>query len=396
MKILLITQWYKPIKGAVKRMARIANHFSENNEMTILTGLPSYPTGILPKEYHWKLWVNEKDGRAKVLRTYEYPSLNKGVLKRLLNNFSFMISSCIGALILPKQDIVIVTSPSFLSGIPALLARSLGAKMIFDIRDLWPDSAIELGYLKGNLMIRTFKFLEKLYYKKATIITTATPSIREHLFQEGLPPEKVKLLLNSTDTDFFRPAKTDRRKYGFKADDFVLTYTGAHGPAQGLEAFVKTAANLKKYPKIKFFFVGEGEEKEKLIALAKKLNLRNILFHNEVPITEIVKMVNFSDIGLIGLAREKIFQQAMPTKASEYFACGKPVIATVGGTLKEYLHRYQTGFAVAHNPKEIAEKILKIYQNPALKQKMGKDARKLALEVFSDKKFYQTLDKIIK
>ncbi len=377
-------------------MARIANHFSEDHEMTVLTGLPSYPTGILPKEYHKKLWVNERDGKTKVLRTYEYPSPNKGVLKRLLNNFSFMVSSCIGVLTLPKQDIVIVTSPSFLSGIPGLLARSLGAKMIFDIRDLWPDSAIELGYLKGNLMIRTFKSLEKLYYKKATIITTTTPSIREYLLKEGIPSEKVKLLLNSTDTDFFKPAKTDRKKYGFKNDDFILIYTGAHGPAQGLETFVKTAANLKKYSKIKFFFVGEGEEKEKLITLGKKLNLRNFLFHNEVPITEIVKMVNFSDIGLIGLAKEKIFQQAMPTKASEYFACGKPVIATCGGTLKEYLHRYQVGFAVTHNPEEIAEKILKIYQNHALKQKMGKNARKLALEIFSDKVFFQTLDRILK
>ncbi len=96
MKVLLITQWYKPIKGAVKRMARIADHLAEKgHEVTVLTGFPSKPTGILPPQYQWKLWAKETDGKVKILRTYEFPAPNRGILKRLLNYFSFMVSASI-------------------------------------------------------------------------------------------------------------------------------------------------------------------------------------------------------------------------------------------------------------------------------------------------------------
>jgi len=398
MKILLITQWYKPIKGAVKRMARIAEHLAEKgHEMTVLTGFPSYPTGILPAKYKWKLYALEKDGKAKIIRTYEYPAPNEGVFKRLLNNISFTISATLATIALPKQDVVIVTSPSFLSGIPGICAKKISqAKFIFDVRDLWPDSAIELGFVKGKLMIKLLKYLERLYYRKADKITVVTPSIREHLIKEGVPANKVKLLLNSADTSFFAPKKVAREKYGLSGDDFIIVYAGMHGPAQDLKPFIKAGEFLKNYPKIKLLLVGEGEEKENLIRMSRKLKLNKVIFWEAKEPKEIAKIINFSDVGFLSLARKKVFQEAMPTKASEFLSCGKPTIATVQGALKKYLEDYQAGYGIKNEAKTIAKAILNLYRNKPLTTKMSQNARLLALEIFSDKAFFQTLDRALK
>ncbi|OGD56658.1 hypothetical protein A2V71_03510 [Candidatus Berkelbacteria bacterium RBG_13_40_8] len=397
MKILLITQWYKPIKGAVKRMARIADHLSKpGNEVTVLTGFPSYPTGILPKTYTWKLWASEKDKKVNILRTYEYPTPNKGVIKRLLNYFSFTVSASLAALFLPPQDVVIVSSPSFFAGIAGLIAAKLKkSQFIFDIRDLWPDSAIELGFLKSKWQIKLLETLEKTYYRRANKITTATPGIKRHLLAEKVPPEKLVLLLNSVNTEKFKPQKVSREKYGFKKDDFIVCYVGNHGRLYDLQNIIKTALILKIFPKIKFLFVGEGEEKENLIKLAQKLKTRNVIFLPEKPNDEIIKIVNFSDVGLISLANIKVSQESMPVKASEYLGCGKPVVASISGDMKKYLIDHQAGLIYpTGSAQKAAEAILKLYHNPKLLKKMGLNGRKLALEVFSDKNFYKILDQL--
>lgn len=397
-KVLLITQWYKPINAPVKRMVRIAEHLADRGyKVTVLTGMPSYPTGVLPPKYKWKLWTKEKDNSVEIIRTYEYPTPNKGVFKRLFNNISFTISASIAAMVLPAFDIAIVSSPSFLSGIPGLLASMRKkAYFIFDIRDLWPDSAVDLKFITKKWLIGALKKLEKIYYRRANKILTATPSISNHLKKEKIPQEKIKTLINSVDTSLFKPQKTSRQEHGFLDNDFIVAYVGNHGPAQNLVTSIKTADILKKYPKIKFLFVGEGEEKNNLMDLAQKLKLKNTFFWPLQPSKKVVDIINIADICNISLSNKKNFREAMPTKASEYLSCGKPVITSATGSLKQYLEDYQAGLVYkSDDGRNLARTILKFYKNPKLKQKMGRNARRLALDIFSDQTFYQTLDQII-
>lgn len=397
MKILLITQWYKPINAPVKRMVRIAEHLAfKDHQVTVLTGMPSYPTGILPQKYKWKIWTKERENSIDIIRTYEYPTPNKGVFKRLFNNLSFIISASIAVLILPAYDIVIISSPSFLSGIPGLLA-SMRQKtyFIFDIRDLWPDSAVDLNFITKKWLINMLKWLEALYYRRAKIIFGATPGIINHLKSEKIPKEKLWLLLNSVDTTAFRPQKVSRKTYGFKENDFIVAYIGNHSTVQNLKTSILAARILKNKKDIKFLFVGEGEEKESLVELAQKLRLDNVIFWSLKKTEEVNKTINIVDICNISLAPIKIFQDAIPSKTSEYLSCGKPVIASVSGDLKKYIEGYQAGIIYkADNEKECAQAILKLYKNPNLKQKMGENARRLALDIFSNKKFYHILDEV--
>lgn len=398
MKVLLITQWYKPIKGAVKRMARMADHLAEEgHEVTVLTGFPSKPTGILPPKYRGKLWANELDGKVKVVRTYEFPTPNEGVVKRLLNYFSFMFSASLACLLMPKADIIIVSSPSFFAGIPGLIATNIyKGKFFFDVRDLWPDSAVDMGMIgKNSPVIKIMEYFEKWYYRKATKISTATPAIRRHIIAEGISEEKVELLLNSTDTTFFKPVKIERKDYGFLSKDFICCYTGSMSSIQDLDTLVEAAKVLKNKPKIKFLFVGEGEEKAKLIAKTKRLKLKNCTFLPQQEPAEVVRLINLSDIGIVPILNTKIFQEAIPSKSCEYFACAKPVIASTTGELKKIIEENQVGKIYrGGDGKDAARAILELANDPKIK-KMAQNARSLALRTFSDRTFFQTFEKIL-
>lgn len=392
MKILLITQWYKPLRAAAaNRTSRIAEYLAQKHEVLVLTGMPSYPTGILPEKYRKKIIFREKIENVNILRTYEFPSPNTGTVKRLVNNISFLISSIIALCFLKRFDLIIVSSPPFISGIAGLFAKMIfRAKLIFDIRDLWPDSAIELGFLKPGLLETTLLNLEKKYYQASDKILTATPTIKNHLLAENIPANKIIALLNTVDTSLFYKQTIEKKEFGFKNSDFIIAYTGNIGAAQGLENTIKSAEILKNHSDIKFLFVGEGEEKLKLIDLVKTLKLNNVIFWPEKTKIEIAKIINISDIGNIALAPQKLFQQAIPSKALEYFACAKPVVASLDGDLGRYIKEYQAGLIYSSNdPKSLADAILTIYKSKGLAQKMGSNAYKLVQEKFASSEFYR-------
>lgn len=370
---------------------------SDGHQVTVLTGMPSYPTGILAEKYRRKLWIKEKDGKVDIRRVYEYPATSKGVFKRLLNNLSFMISATAAVFISPFYDCVIVSSPSFLSGIPGLVAITLNkGRFIFDIRDLWPDSIIELGLTKNRHLISWLKKLERYYYKKARHILAATPAIKTHLIQEGISENKITVLPNSVNTDIFKPRKANRTQYGLNQNDFIATFIGNHGRGYDLKTVLNCALFCQKYPQIKFLLVGEGEEKNNLIDYCQNHKIKNVIFLPEKNTPEIVRILNISNIGLISLSKSKNFQQSIPIKTSEYAACGKPMAAAIGGEVRRYLKKYHAGLVYpAGDWRALSRIILKFYRFPKLQAEMGRNARQLALEVFSDQKFYQTLDKIL-
>ena len=398
MRILFITQWYNPIKlGGAKRTTKMAHCISElGHKVTVLTGMPSYPTGILPKKYKWKIWMKEKEGNINVIRTYEYPTPNRGVFKRIINNLSFMFSSLTTLIFLPPHDAVIVSSPPFLSGITGLAAAWLfKAKFYFDVRDLWPDSAVQMGVLNQKFLTRVFEKIEKTYYAKTTGIFTATPHIQSHLVKEGISYKKTIVLITPIDTSFFKPQKINRKAYNFSADDFIVCYIGNHSRLYDLVTVLEAANLLKKYVKIKFLLIGEGEEKEKLLILKRKLNLDNVIFFEVQPYEKIRQLINMSNIPLIPLANIRVTQESFPLKAPEYLACGKPVVASISGDIKKYLLDYQAGLIYPSGDlKKFKENILKLYNHPKLVEKMSKNARELALDIFDDKNFIKTLTRI--
>jgi glycosyltransferase involved in cell wall biosynthesis len=327
-------------------------------------------------------------------RVYEYPTANEGFAKRIINYLTFTFSAAFKVLFGPKYDYVLVSSPNFFSGIAGLWSRIRGSKFIFDVRDLWPDSPLDLGMFGPGVVYKILRALERRYYKKAKAILVATPDIKKHLETEKIPADKIIVSMNSVDTDLFKPQKVDREQYGYKESDFIVTYTGTHSKIQDLETIIKAAKLLENELNIKFLFVGEGETKEALKKYKEENKLTNVSFRDEKPREEIIKIMNFADIGVIPMINIPIFQQAFPTKSSEYLACGKPVIASIGGELKEIIDQKEVGVTFpAGNPEKCAEAILKLANNKELTKKMGENARNLALDFFSDEKSCEDLKK---
>lgn len=396
MRVLLISHWYKPVKSPVKRMVRIADFLAQKNDVTVLTSLPSYPTGILPKEYQGKLFTQEKDNNVDIVRVWDFPTPNKGFVKRTINHLVFVLSSCIAIFCLEPFDIVIVSSPNFFSGLAGLFAALLGKKnFIFDVRDLWPDSAFELGYKPSNFVKNILKGLEKLYYRKAKKIFCATSEIRRTIINIGIPKEKVITLVNTVDTNLFKPINIDRTKLGFQKNDFIMIYVGSLTQVQNLKTVIEAANLIKKVSNIKILMVGEGEDKENLIAQTKKVKLKNIEFINGQPTGKIIQLINVSDVGLISLSTNKFFSDnALPTKTSEYLGCGKPIVACAGKNLEELIKKNEVGLVVPPgDSKKLSEAILKLYKSKELLKKYSQNARKLAIYQFSDANFYQVLEK---
>lgn len=392
MKILLITQYFKPIKGAAaKRTGKFAHFLVDaGHQVSVLTGFPSYPTGKLDRKYTWKLWTHEHDGDIKITRVYEYPAAANGsTFKRLLNMISFVKSACWYALFHRNYDAVIVSSPSFLSGIAGLWALNRKTRFYFDIRDLWPDSAIQLGLLQeGSAFAKYLKNVEKKFYARSNKIFAATPGIKNHLISENVSSDKIEVLLNSVDTDIFKPAKPDFESFGYNSfgydpDDFVCGYVGNHSRIYDLETVIKAAEILKEHEKIKFLLIGEGEDKDKLKKLAQ--NLPNVRFEDEKRLNDLTPFINCFSIGLAPIANIGVSQESFPSKISEYFACAKPVVASISGDMKKIIEDSEAG--IVYHPGDVetlAESLLKLCENKELTQKMGQNARKLALEVFSD------------
>lgn len=390
MKILLITEWFPPVCGAAaKRTKMMAEALQkQGHKVTVLTSFPSYPNGILPKKYHWKLWDQEKSKGLDILRVWEFPTPNTGTFKRILRELSFCLTSSLAALILMPFDAVVVSSPSFLSGLAGLAAaREKQIKFYFDIRDPWPDALVDLGVLSSDSSA-TFllKKIEQYYYKRATKITVAAPYYQKHLMMEGIAEDKIVLLMNAADTKNFCPRKIDRAKTEFKNDDFVCLYLGNHARLYGLDTVLKAAEILEKHTKIKFLLVGEGEEKDDLIEQAK--GLTNVVFWDEVAYDQVPKVVSLADIALMPISQIHISQNTVPSKTSEYLASGKPIITSIGGATQKMIVDAKAGlYYPSDEPQILADNILKLYKNKTLRQRMGTQARKLALKEFSEKTF---------
>jgi len=399
MRALLITHWYKPVKSPVKRMGRIAEYLSRNYQTTVVTSLPSYPTGILPEKYRGKLYDVEKDGKIKIIRIWDFPTPNQGFWKRVLSHFIFVISSAIAALTLPPQDLIIVSSPSFFAGLSGIFASLIGKRnFIFDVRDLWPDSAFELGYKVKKPIKTILKALEKFFYCRAKKIFCATGEIRRTIINMGIHKNQVVTLVNTVDTEVFKPLKTPRKKLGLNSNDFIIVYVGSLTQVQNLKTAIEAANLIKHFAKIKFLMIGEGEDKENLINQAKKLKLENITFIDGQPTEKIIEYINASDLALISLSTNKFFSDnALPTKTSEYLGCGKPILACAGSNLKELIEQNHVGKVVKPgDSKGLAKAIREIYKNPKELKIMEGNARKLAIEQFSDERFYQILEDSLK
>lgn len=391
MKILILTQYFPPEVGAPQnRLYELAVRLEKKGaDVTVLTAMPNYPQMEVHELYKGKRYHFEEMNGLKVHRSWIFVSKSKGIFKRLLNYFSFVNSSLwTGCFKLGKFDLIICESPPLFLGITAWLLKKLkGAKLIFNVSDLWPESAEKLGLVKNKFFLSMATGLENFMYRNSDLISGQTQGICKNI-STRFPNKKVYWLPNGVDLNYYNTDTADkdwRSRKGYTDSDFMLLYAGIIGHAQGLEVILKAAERLKNKENIKFILLGSGPEKEMLVSLKEKLDLKQVVFMDAVPKVEMPAIVVAADAAVIPLKRLDLFKGAIPSKVFENLAMKKAILLGVEGEAKElFIDEGKSGLAfIPEDDADLAAKVLSLYENRDQLKQMGENGYKYVQEKFT-------------
>ena len=371
MKILLIHQYFlEKGEGGGSRFNEMSKSWSEQgHEITVLAGMVHYNTGKKPKKYKSKFTYKDLMfyKNVDVIRCHVSESYNINFIGRLWAYFSFVFSSIYAGLFKTKgnYDLIIVTSPPLFVGITGyLLSRINRIPYVFEIRDLWPESAVDTGVLKNKLIIKFAFWFEGFIYKRAQLINVLTPAFRDKLIRvKNVPKEKVILIPNAADFSLAEKIQKDssfnalkfKKELGLE-NKFVITYVGAHGVANHLIQLIDAAEKLQN-TNIVFQLIGSGMRKEFLQKEVIKRSLSNVIFREPVPKSEVFKYILASDVGTSVLKNIETFKTIYSNKTFDYMSCKKPILLVIDGVSRELVETAKCGiFAEPENPLSIANK----------------------------------------
>ncbi len=391
MKILILTQYFPPEVGAPQnRLFELAVRLQQKGaEITVLTAMPNYPQMEIHQDYKGKFYSYEEMNGLKVHRSWIYVSKSKGIFKRLLNYFSFVKTSAwIGMFKLGKFDYILCESPPLFLGMTAYFLKKIkGAKLIFNVSDLWPESAEKLGLVTNKFFLKSATKLEEFLYRKSDLISGQTQGICKNI-SSRFPNKKVYWLPNGVDLSYYNNDKVVsnwRTENNFQQDDFILLYAGIIGHAQGLEVIIKAAEKLKDHSKIKFILLGSGPEKEKLQHLKLELKTENVFFFDAVTKKEMPAIVSAIDVAVIPLKRLDLFKGAIPSKIFENLAMKKPILLGVEGEAKDlFIDEGKCGLAfIPEDELDLATKTLQLFDNRSELNQLGENGYKYVEKKFT-------------
>ncbi len=404
MRILILTQYYPPETGAPQnRLSDLARRLAgSGHDLRVLTAMPNYPRGEVFEAYRNRFLVEEKHAGVEVIRTWIYATKKKTFIQRILNYFSFVVSSVVlGIWKVGSPDIVIVESPPLFLGISGfLLSITKNAKLVLNVSDLWPDSAVAMGVLSNNVLIRASRALEEFLYRRAFLITGQTRGIVDDI-QSRFPDKDVALITNGVDAAAFvavsnSSQRTETRREFALQGKFVIGYAGLHGLAQGLDTVVHAARLLVDQQDILFAFFGDGPEKEKLIQQVEQCGLENVRFYSSQPSRRMPAVVGSFDVALVPLKGLELFKGALPSKMFEAMAAAVPLLASIDGEARQLIEKAGAGLCIEpENPDAMADAILQFYKDPQLLQCLGRNGQRYVIEHFDREKIADRFERLL-
>ncbi len=333
MRILILSINYWPeVTGIGAFTTYRAEHLAAaGHSVEVCTAFPYYPNWKVAAEYRGKLASNEERKGVRIFRSYAYVPNPVTALKRIVHEASFIASSMIRAVVRKRPDVLLVISPPLGLAVPAiLLSRLWKTPYVFDVEDLQPDSAADLGMLPSWTLKLLYK-LEKEAYRHAGLVTTLTPSMRQRIVEKGIPENKVELIEPRMDDSLTgispQEALAFRQKYGLD-DKFLVTYSGNMGVKQGLDVIVDAAAMNSLDDSMLFLFVGNGTDRDRIRRRATQMKLHNARFLPVLDETDFRGLIAASGICLV-TQQQSVSEVAFPSKIVTYLAASRPIVASV-------------------------------------------------------------------
>ena len=394
MKILYVSQYFPPEMGApAARVSELSRHWVHaGHEVTVLTGFPNHPDGIIKPEYRGRfrrIIFRETIDGISLVRTWLLPFPNRKSHERILNYSSFCLSAAITGSFLDRPDVVIATSPQLLVGLSGWwIAKLKRVPFVLEVRDLWPESLAAVGVGDPNsLLSRALGRIAGFLYHQANHIVVVTPAFRDHLIRKWrVQEEKISIVQNGVETELFSPGDGSPLLRDLNAEGkFIASYIGTLGLAHGLQTIVEAAETLQRIESnVLFLLVGEGADRERIQALAKSKQLANIRFVSQQPREKIPAYIAASDVCLVLLKKSDIFETVIPTKMLEFMSCGRPVILGVNGQAREILEKCHAGVYVEpENSAALCKAIQGLEQQYTLRNSMGHNGREYIVQNLS-------------
>lgn len=388
-------------------MARIWKE--QGHEITVLAGDLDGQNYTKAEEYKGRFVTKKNQNGVTVYRCQVSESYNKSFLGRLWGYFSFVFSSTYAGLFKArdKYDVILVTSPPLFVGITAyILSRIKRIPYIFEVRDLWPESAIDTGVLTNKTMIKFAYWFEGFMYRNAKKINVLTPAYREKLIRDKqVPEEKIFMIPNAADFDMSDELletfdALEWRKEKNWDGKFIVTYVGAHGLANGLYQVLETAKLLRDTNFI-FVLVGGGMKKQELMDRASREKIHNVWFYDPQPKKEVLKFVLASDMGMSVLLKNDTFKTIYSNKTFDYMSCKKPILLAIDGVSRELVETADCGiFVEPENPADFAEKVRSYLGKHELLRRQGENGYRYAKEHFDRKvlarRYLEEIEEVIR
>jgi glycosyltransferase involved in cell wall biosynthesis len=373
----ILTHYYRPEVGAPQaRLANLAARLAERGvDVTVHTAPPHYPDGRIRPPYRNRLWLDERDGPVRVVRSAVYPAPNRGFARRLANHLSLALTAVATAGRAGDADVVVVeTPPLFTAAAGALYARRLGAQLVLHVSDRWPESAVQLGALRQPGAVRAAEALERWCYRRAAAIVVPTDGLAAELEQVPEARGKVMRLGPAVDVERFRAAPP-RAAAG---SALRVLYAGTIGMAQGIGTLVE-AARIAGPDVVEVRIAGDGAEAEALRARLALEPAANVELLGSVPHERVPLLYEEADAAAVLLLDRPAFAGALPTKLFEAMAAGRPVVVSARGEAAELVQRHGAGIAVPpEDAGRLAEALEELARDRPRLEELGRRARAVA------------------
>jgi glycosyltransferase involved in cell wall biosynthesis len=377
MRIVILTQYYPPETGAPQnRLSDLALRLHEAGDtVEVWTAMPNYPAGMVHKAYRWRFFSSELRDDIPVYRSWIFATTSKAVVARLLNYFSFVFSVMLRGLFRARRvDVILCESPPLFLGISALfLCKLKRARLVFNVSDLWPESAEKLGIITNKRLLSVATRLEELLYRRSMLVSGQTKGILQSV-SSRFPNLQTWWLPNGADPTRFNPQldRSWRKRLGFADQDFLVLYAGIIGHAQGLEILIDAADKLRE-SHVHFVVMGSGPVKADLIRLCREKQLVNIHFPEPVGTDAIPSILAAVDATVVPLRKLDLFRGAIPSKIFEALAMRKPILLGVDGEARTLF--VEEGRCALYfepeDPEQLAAAALELASNPQLCHELG-------------------------
>jgi len=389
MKLLVVCQYFHPEQFRVNDIC--FELVRRGHEVTVLTGLPNYPQGVVDARYRWFRNRRETVEGVRVIRSWLL-GRGKGALRLALNYLSFALSSAWKALFMETDfDLILVYQLSPVTmALPAILMKRRARKpLVIYCHDLWPESVASAGFHNGSALYRILLRLSRWIYSRADTVF-ASSMMFERYFRDTL-----RLDVPVVHLPVYAEALFEEIPPKGAGDTLDLLFAGNVGEMQSVDTIIRAAAALKDEPglaTVRFLIVGDGSALERCKALASELDARNVLFHGQHPVEEMPRFYARADAFLVTLGKNEAISFTLPNKVQSYLAAGRPILGAIDGETRQVVESFDCGLcAAAEDWRGLAEVVRRFASDHAAHARWSKNARECYNKNFARERYFVRL-----